>query len=255
MLDLAATRTAGVHPYLVTPEHTRWRPGRRSGPMPSSRPSRASCWRPIPSRHVRSLAPTSPRYFDLPNYTNNWKRLGFTDDEIADNGSDRLIDALVVWGDEATIAARVQEHRDAGASHVCIQVLTENPRIWRWISGASSRPFSCSYSAETTYPTRPTRVWTLMVTLLGWIGALLALLAYAQTRASRLRQIALLSSVALLTFNVLLGIWSNVALELALAIVNVRRLVQLRDPAEQTLDEERRGARRVRVRATASSSP
>jgi probable F420-dependent oxidoreductase len=66
-------------------------------------------------------------YLGLPNYTNNWKRQGFTDDDLADGGSDRLVDALVVWGDEATIAARVQEHRDAGADHVCIQVLTEDP--------------------------------------------------------------------------------------------------------------------------------
>jgi Bacterial inner membrane protein len=67
-----------------------------------------------------------------------------------------------------------------------------------------------------------------MITLLGWLGALLALIAYSQTRAARFRQIALLSSVALLTFNVLLGIWSNVVLESALGIVNVGRLVQLR---------------------------
>jgi probable F420-dependent oxidoreductase len=78
---------------------------------------------------------------ELPNYTNHWKRLGFTDEDIADGGSDRLIDALVVWGDEATIAKRVQEHRDAGASHVCIQVLTENPRAlaldeWRILAPA-----------------------------------------------------------------------------------------------------------------------
>ena len=67
-------------------------------------------------------------YLGLPNYSNNWKRQGFTDDDIADGGSDRLVDALVVWGDEAAIAARVQEHRDAGADHVCIQVLTDDPR-------------------------------------------------------------------------------------------------------------------------------
>jgi hypothetical protein len=74
---------------------------------------------------------------------------------------------------------------------------------------------------------------TAVVTLLGWIGALFALLAYAQTRVTRFRQIALLSSIALLTFNALLGIWSNVALELALAIVNLRRLVQLRGPSKR----------------------
>ncbi len=67
-----------------------------------------------------------------------------------------------------------------------------------------------------------------MITLLGWIGALLALVAYAQTGTIRFRQIALLSSVALLTFALLLGIWSNVVLESALGIVNLRRLVQLR---------------------------
>jgi probable F420-dependent oxidoreductase len=77
---------------------------------------------------ARSIARANlERYFALPNYTNNWKRLGFSEEEIANGGSDRLIDALVVWGDEATIASRVQEHRDAGASHVCIQVLTDSP--------------------------------------------------------------------------------------------------------------------------------
>ena len=80
-------------------------------------------------QRARTIARTNlANYFLLPNYTNNWKRLGFTDDEIADGGSDRLIDALVAWGDEAAIAARVDEHRAAGASHVCIQVLTETPR-------------------------------------------------------------------------------------------------------------------------------
>ena len=75
-----------------------------------------------------------------------------------------------------------------------------------------------------------------MITLLGWVGALLALAAYSQTGAVRFRQIALLSSVALLTFNVLLGIWSNVALESALGIVNVGRLVQLRQPRTRSAD-------------------
>jgi len=63
-------------------------------------------------------------YLGLPNYTNNLKRLGWTDDDIADGGSDALVDAIVAWGDEAAIAARVQSHRDAGADHVCVQVLS-----------------------------------------------------------------------------------------------------------------------------------
>jgi probable F420-dependent oxidoreductase len=62
-------------------------------------------------------------YLGLPNYTNNWKRQGFTDDDLADGGSDRLVDAIVAWGDEETIAARVREHLDAGADHVCLQVV------------------------------------------------------------------------------------------------------------------------------------
>ena len=61
-------------------------------------------------------------YATLPNYTNNWKRLGYTDDDIADL-SDRLVDALIAWGDVDTIAARVQAHRDAGADHVCVQLI------------------------------------------------------------------------------------------------------------------------------------
>ena len=65
------------------------------------------------------------RYIEAPNYTNNWRRLGFTEDDLAGGGSDRLVDALLAWGDEDALAARVQAHRDAGASHVCVQVLTD----------------------------------------------------------------------------------------------------------------------------------
>jgi probable F420-dependent oxidoreductase len=140
MLELAATRTAGVHPYLVTPEHTRM--AREAvGPDAMVAVEQGVILEKDPQR-ARTIARTNlQRYFDLPNYTNNWKRLGFTDDEIADGGTDRLIDALVVWGDEAAIAERVRQHRDAGASHVCIQVLTEDPRAlaldeWRILAPA-----------------------------------------------------------------------------------------------------------------------
>jgi probable F420-dependent oxidoreductase len=140
MLALAAARTAGVHPYLVTPEHTRI--AREAvGPDALVATEQGVVLETDPDR-ARSIARTNlVRYFDLPNYTNNWKRLGFTDDEIANGGSDRLIDALVAWGDESAIAARVQEHRDAGASHVCVQVLTDDPRAmpleqWRVLAPA-----------------------------------------------------------------------------------------------------------------------
>jgi len=140
MLELARTRTAGTHPYLVTPELTQ---ADRDGGGPDGL---VACEQgvvletdPIKAREIARLHLTT--YVGLPNYTNNWKRQGFTDDDIADGGSDRLVDALIVWGDEARIAARVQEHRDAGADHVCIQVLTEDPRAFpvdQWRSLAPS---------------------------------------------------------------------------------------------------------------------
>jgi probable F420-dependent oxidoreductase len=81
-------------------------------------------------------------YLDLPNYANNLRRLGFTDEDLADGGSDRLVDALVAWGDEARIAGRVREHLDAGADSVCLQVLTEGGMVemrrdvWRQLAPA-----------------------------------------------------------------------------------------------------------------------
>jgi probable F420-dependent oxidoreductase len=140
MLELARHRTAGTHPYLVTPELTK---AARAGIGPDglvaseqgvvleTDPAKA---RAIARQHLQT-------YLGLPNYANNWKRQGFTDDDIANGGSDRLVDALVVWGDEETIARRVQEHRDAGADHVCVQVLTEDPRAfpadeWRRLAPA-----------------------------------------------------------------------------------------------------------------------
>ena len=127
----ARTRTSSRPSTRASPARRRrrrarrHRAGRRAGDRSRPRPGR----RP---------APTSPRTSALPNYANNWRRLGFTDDDIADGGSDRLVDALVVWGDEATIAARVQEHRDAGASHVCVQVLDR--RAARLPARAVARP-------------------------------------------------------------------------------------------------------------------
>ncbi|MFT3853394.1 MAG: LLM class F420-dependent oxidoreductase [Ilumatobacteraceae bacterium] len=126
MLELARTRSAGSHPYLVTPELTH---AARSGIGPdglvASEQGVVLETDPATARAIARLHLKT--YLGLPNYSNNWKRQGFTDDDLADGGSDRLVDALVVWGDEATIAARVQAHRDAGADHVCIQVLTDDP--------------------------------------------------------------------------------------------------------------------------------
>lgn len=126
MLELARDRSRGAHPYLANADHTAIaRAALGTGPLlcpeqPVVLSTDAEEARRIARVHLAG-------YLGLPNYTNNLKRIGLTDDDIADGGSDRLVDALVVWGDEATIAARVQEHRDAGADHVCIQVLTDNP--------------------------------------------------------------------------------------------------------------------------------
>jgi probable F420-dependent oxidoreductase len=81
-------------------------------------------------------------YLNLPNYANNLRRLGFGDDDFVGAGSDRLVDALVAWGDISAIAARVQEHRDAGADHVCIQALTDEgfpAEQWRELAPALTR--------------------------------------------------------------------------------------------------------------------
>ena len=94
----------------------------RSAQTSSSRLNRCSC-----SRLTRRIARDNmSRYLSLPNYTNNLKRMGFTDEDIS-SVSDRLVDAIVPWGSVETVAARVQEHFDAGADHVCVQALTESP--------------------------------------------------------------------------------------------------------------------------------
>ena len=122
MLALAAARTRGTHTYLVTPEHTaKVRAELGAGPLIAAEQGVVLETDPERARDIarQNLA----GYLMLPNYTNNFLRLGFTEDDVAGGGSDRLIDALIVWGDEDTIAARVKAHHDAGAEHVCVQVL------------------------------------------------------------------------------------------------------------------------------------
>ena len=126
MLELARARSAGTHPYLVTPELTaKARAGIGPDGLVACEQGVVLDTNPATARATARLHLKT--YLGLPNYSNNWKRQGFTDEDIADGGSDHLVDALVVWGDEATIAARVQAHRDAGADHVCIQVLSDDP--------------------------------------------------------------------------------------------------------------------------------
>jgi probable F420-dependent oxidoreductase len=122
MLSLARDRAAGAHPYFVPPEHSE---AARVilGPGPLLAPEQAVLLETDPAEARRLARGFCELYFQLPNYANNLRALGYTSDDLAPPGSDRLVDAIVAWGDEAAIAARVQAHLDAGADHVCIQVV------------------------------------------------------------------------------------------------------------------------------------
>jgi probable F420-dependent oxidoreductase len=125
MLELAAARADGAHPYFVPVEHT---------PFARKTLGSDSCLA-VEQTAVLSTDPAAARrigrgfarhYLALPNYANNLRRLGWSDDDIANDGSDRLIDAVVAWGDVDSIVARVKAHLDAGADHVCVQLRADS---------------------------------------------------------------------------------------------------------------------------------
>ena len=122
MTALAAARTAGAFPYNVTPEHT----ARARAIVGSEK------WLCVEQKvlmitdaaKAREVArQTLAFYLPLPNYRSNWMRLGFSEQDLAEGGSERFLDAMVVWGNASVIQQRIQAHFDAGASHVCIQAL------------------------------------------------------------------------------------------------------------------------------------
>jgi probable F420-dependent oxidoreductase len=124
VLRLAAERTAGAHPYLTTPEHSR-AARELLGAGPLLAPEQHVVL-DVDTRRARAVARTAlASYLRMVNYRNSWRRLGFADADLADGGSDALVDALVAYGDEAAVAARLREHLDAGADHVCLQLLME----------------------------------------------------------------------------------------------------------------------------------
>jgi probable F420-dependent oxidoreductase len=140
MLKLSAERAAGAHPYFVPPEHTR-RARDLLGPGPLLAPEQAVVLESDPDTARAIAREHMSMYLGLPNYVNNLRRLGFPDGDIAGGGSDRLVDAIVAWGEVEVAADRVRAHLDAGADHVCLQVLTRDsaqlPRSeWRRLAQA-----------------------------------------------------------------------------------------------------------------------
>jgi probable F420-dependent oxidoreductase len=139
MLELAATRARGAHPYLVTPEHTH-RAREVLGEGPLLLPEQAVLLTDD-AEQARAVGTDWLRaYLALPNYANNLLRSGFSADDLS-SVSDRLFDAIIAWGDEDAIVRRVNQHRAAGADHVCVQVLTADRQEfpneqWRRLAAA-----------------------------------------------------------------------------------------------------------------------
>ncbi|GGW52167.1 LLM class F420-dependent oxidoreductase [Streptomyces griseoloalbus] len=126
MLELSRDRAAGAIPYLVTPEHTaKAREILGAGPLLA--PEIKVVLDDDPARARATARAYLSFYLQLPNYTQNFLRLGFTEADVVDGGSDRLIDAVFAWGDEDTIRARVTAFVDAGADHVALQVVEDAP--------------------------------------------------------------------------------------------------------------------------------
>jgi probable F420-dependent oxidoreductase len=131
MLELSATAADGAHPYFTTPEHT-------AEARAAIGPDKLLC---VEQKVILSSDAEAARaaaiaqidvYANLPNYRNNWKRLGFTEDEI-EQRDHRFVDHVVVWGDEDRVRAGIEAHFDAGADHVCIQpVSTEGRLVLDW---------------------------------------------------------------------------------------------------------------------------
>lgn len=124
MLELARDKTAGAHPYFVPPAHTA-RAREILGPEPLLAPEQVVVLEDDPARARELGRRHMAGYLKLPNYVNNLRSLGYEDADFADGGSEQLVDAIVAWGDEEKITARVHEHLEAGADHVAVQAYAE----------------------------------------------------------------------------------------------------------------------------------
>jgi probable F420-dependent oxidoreductase len=122
MLELAAARAVGAHPYFVPVEHTaRARATLGQGPLLA--PEVAVVLETDRTKALEIARQYASIYLPLPNYADNLRRFGYGDADIDGGGSDRLIEAVIPWGDAETIAGRVHDHLGAGADHVCVQVI------------------------------------------------------------------------------------------------------------------------------------
>ncbi len=128
VLKLSARRSAGAHPYLTTPAHTATA-RELIGPDAFLAPEH----KVVPTTDAEAARAVGRKalevYLNLANYPNNWKRLGFSDEDVAKPGSDALVDAVVAYGSTESIAARLREHIAAGADHVPVQVLTGTDKL------------------------------------------------------------------------------------------------------------------------------
>ncbi len=126
MATLAAERTAGIHPFLVTPDYTA-KTRERLGAEAIIAPHQAVVFSTDPDEARRIAREQVGMFIGFDAYRNNLRRLGYTDEDLVPDGSDRLIDALVAWGDDDAVRRRLQEQLDAGADHVAVHVLaTDN---------------------------------------------------------------------------------------------------------------------------------
>jgi probable F420-dependent oxidoreductase len=129
MLQLSAERADGAHPYNTTPKHTA-QARELLGAGPLLCPEQAVVLETNPAKARAIARKFLAIYLTLPNYTNNFLRLGFQEADLTNGGSDKLIDAIIAWGDLKTVLNRIHEHHSAGADHVCLQVLTEDPKTF-----------------------------------------------------------------------------------------------------------------------------
>jgi probable F420-dependent oxidoreductase len=140
MLALSASHAQGAHPYNVTPEHTK-EARAILGAGPVLAPDQKVILETDPATARAAAREALSIYLNLPNYVNNFRRLGFTEDDVTGGGSDRLMDAIFAWGTVDQIVDRLREHLDAGADHVAVNVVASERGIppvaaWRELAGA-----------------------------------------------------------------------------------------------------------------------